>query len=303
MTESYIYHIAGLRLEIRAPGNLEMRSVLPSFSPFVEGAAEQIADCMIELVNRSTAPRMESERLLSDVSEVWSDRFQFFETDNGYRTTINGEENKDMWIMDSNQDFSRSVIYFSDSVPTSVLSWLTMMVFGQACLLHKVILIHASAVSLQGKAYAFLGKSGTGKSTHSRLWLENISGTELINDDNPAIRLEADGSVYLYGTPWSGKIACYKNVKVQLEAFIRLKQATYNRMSPRSDLAAFISVMPSCTAIRWNRYLFREMNNTLEDIVQRVKVAELECLPNVEAARHCYQYMRIMNINTNSNTK
>src|SRR5690606_5210473 len=221
MTQRYIYHIAGLNVEIRAPEELDISDLLPSFFSFAADSRRvERVDCSIELVNGVPRVKSKSEKLLSDVSEVWGDRFRFFETDSGYRTIINGEANADRWVMHSNGDFSRSKIYLSEpaSVPTAVLSWLTMMVFGQACLVHKVILIHASAVSLKRKGYAFLGKSGKGKSTHSRLWLEHFTGAELLNDDNPAIRLENDGNVYLYGTPWSGKTACYKNVKVQVEA-------------------------------------------------------------------------------------
>src|SRR5690606_24548491 len=120
--------------------------------------------------------------------------------------------------MKSCKDFSRSMIRFNDpdQLTGTVLSWFIMVAYGQRCLLYRAILIHASVVSCAGKAYAFLGKSGTGKSTHSRLWLRHIAGTELLNDDNPAIRIEPDGRVFVYGTPWSGKTPCYKNKKVFL---------------------------------------------------------------------------------------
>src|SRR5690606_4740994 len=155
------------------------------------------------------------------------------------------------------------VIYIPDDEPSinNVLSWLIMVAFGQTCLLHSTVLIHASAITCNGAGYAFLGKSGTGKSTHSRLWLEHIEGSELINDDNPAVRLENDGQVYIYGTPWSGKAACYRKLKVRLRAFVRLKQAPYNKVNWKKGLAAFICILPSCTAIRWNKQLFNEMNN------------------------------------------
>ena len=55
-----------------------------------------------------------------------------------------------------------------------------------------------------------LGKSGTGKSTHSRLWLKYIPDTKLLNDDNPAVRIMDNNTIMIYGTPWSGKTPCYK---------------------------------------------------------------------------------------------
>lgn len=292
MIRRYNYHIAGLMLEIRVPKKFKLESLLPSFKPFfVECTADRKIDCSIELSVYSSPKYSGSEKLLSDVSEMWGEHFRFYEQEDGYMTTIESGLNQSSWKMKSNKDFSRSIIYLPDQEPViaNVLSWLAMMAFGQACLLHKVILIHASTVICDKKGYVFLGKSGTGKSTHSRLWLESIESTELLNDDNPAIKLEENGEVYVYGTPWSGKTACYKNVKVPVQAFVRLNQATYNHFSAVNGLGAFICVMPSCTAIRWNKRLFSEMNNTLEAIVQKVLVAELECLPNQEAALHCHE--------------
>src|SRR5690606_39491454 len=84
------------------------------------------------------------------------------------------------------------------------VSWLLMVVFGQVGLQHRLILIHASVIAYQQKqGIAFLGKSGTGKSTHSKLWLQHIPDTELLNDDNPVVRLEEDGKAMIYGTPRS----------------------------------------------------------------------------------------------------
>lgn len=300
MIKRYNYHIAGLMLEIRVPREFVLASLLPSFEPFfVECPVDRKIDCSIELAAHPSWEYNGSEKLLSDVSEVWGERFRFYEQEDDYTTTIQSEQDQGVWKMKSNKDFSQSIIYLLDQEcpKTNVLSWLVMMTFGQTCLLHKVILIHASTVMCNKKGYVFLGKSGTGKSTHSRLWLENIEGAELINDDNPAIKLESNGEVHVYGTPWSGKTACYKNVNVQVQAIVRLNQATCNHFSTVDGLDAFVCVMPSCTAIRWNKRLFGEMNNTLEAIVQKVLVAELDCLANREAALYCHN--EILNYNTN----
>ena len=65
--------------------------------------------------------------------------------------------------------------------------------------------MHASVIENGGKGYLFLAKSGTGKSTHSKMWLRNIPDSHLLNDDNPIVRVLEDGSVRVYGSPWSGK--------------------------------------------------------------------------------------------------
>ena len=84
-----------------------------------------------------------------------------------------------------------------------------MITFALATACADTLLFHASVVSCHGKAYMFLGPSGTGKSTHSQLWIKHIEGSRLINDDNPVVRLQDDGRVMVYGSPWSGKTPCY----------------------------------------------------------------------------------------------
>jgi hypothetical protein len=153
-------------------------------------------------------------------------------------------------------------------------------------------LIHASVVEKDGNGYAFLGKSGTGKSTHSSLWLRYIEGTELLNDDNPAVRIEKDGNVSVYGAPWSGKTPCYRNRGVRLKALVRLEQATENRFTWKEGVAALITLLPSCSSMRWNSGLYAAMCNHLETIIGRVEVGYLECLPDREAALLCYEEVK-----------
>lgn len=288
--EDFSFRIAGLFLKIVLPKSCILKKLLPSFEPFLQekGTEEEYA-CVIEVRSGNQATILETGKLLSDVSVVWGDRFRFYECGQEYLTTVEGDHSEMHWSMNSNQEFSYSVISMPEdkAADVSVLSWLIMVAFGQASLLHQTLLIHASAVVWQGKGFAFLGKSGTGKSTHSKLWLNHMEGAELLNDDNPAIRLEANGEVYIYGTPWSGKTPCYKNKKAPLTALVRLEQAKRNVFSLKIGVEALVDVLPSCTAIRWNKQLFNEMANTVGILVENVQVAKLDCLPNKEAALLC----------------
>lgn len=89
------------------------------------------------------------------------------------------------------------------------------------------MLLHASVLQHEGNAYAFLGRSGTGKSTHSRLWLRYINGASIVNGDKPILSIE-QGIVTAYGTPWMGKEHLGKNTKVPLKGLCFLKQAKEN---------------------------------------------------------------------------
>ena len=132
----------------------------------------------------------------------------------------------------------------------------------------------------------FLGKSGTGKSTHSRLWLNHIQDTELLNDDNPVIRL-IDGEAYIYGTPWSGKTPCYRNEVMPLGGVIRLSQAPYNKITRNNPLQAYASLMPACSCMRWDRRSTDALHKTVESVITRAKGWHLECLPDADAAYTC----------------
>ena len=149
--------------------------------------------------------------------------------------------------------------------------------------------MHASVVKHAGRGYLFLGRSGTGKSTHSSLWLKYIDDTELLNDDNPALRLEADGSARVYGTPWSGKTPCYKNESVPAGAVVRLRQAPENRIARLPLIQAYASLFASASSFRPLKELADGWHRTLEGLAATVPCYELDCLPDEAAARLCHE--------------
>lgn len=161
-----------------------------------------------------------------------------------------------------------------------------MMLYTYACCRRGRLLMHASVIRLDGKAQLFLGRSGTGKSTHSHLWLDHIPGCDLVNDDNPVISAE-DGHIYVYGTPWSGKTPCYRNIRVPVRAIVRLEQAPENKITPLPGLQAYASIIASCSSIRWDRPLMDALCSTSEAIASQIPCYHLDCLPDAEAARIC----------------
>lgn len=131
----------------------------------------------------------------------------------------------------------------------------------------------------------FLGESGTGKSTHTRLWRQHIPGAELLNDDSPVVRM-TDGTPTVYGTPWSGKTPCYRNEHYPIRAIVRLSQAPHNRIRRLPTVMAIGALLPSCPpAFAYDAALQDHVCATLSDILARVPVYHLECLPDEAAAR------------------
>ena len=151
--------------------------------------------------------------------------------------------------------------------------------------------MHAATIGVGDKAYAFTAKSGTGKSTHTSNWLKYIQGTELINDDNPVVRVFANGDIRVFGSPWSGKTPCYKNVFAEVAGFLQLKQAPYNRIERMSIVDGFAALLPSCSVMKWDRRDYVGVCDTVSKMLEQIPVFFLENLPNEEACRLSYSML------------
>ena len=143
--------------------------------------------------------------------------------------------------------------------------------------------VHAAVVSCGGKGYLFLGPSGTGKSTHAQLWIKHIGGTELVNDDNPVVR---DGVVY--GSPWSGKTPCYRNVSYPIGGIVRLSQAPDNKIRRLSGIEAYVDLAESVGGKFWDSRIAEGLHQAENKLASTVPMWHLECLPNEAAARLCH---------------
>jgi hypothetical protein len=161
-----------------------------------------------------------------------------------------------------------------------------MLIFAFAGCQKDTLLIHASLVRQNGYGYAFIAKSGTGKSTQVSLWLRHIPGCDLMNDDNPIVRV-INGEVFIYGGPWSGKTPCYRNVKAKLGAVTRIDRATENSIEKMSPIEAFASFLPSCSSMKWDNDIFNKICDTVTKVVETTSIYTLHCLPNKEAAVLC----------------
>lgn len=147
----------------------------------------------------------------------------------------------------------------------------------------KTLLIHASLVRHNGYGYPFCATSGTGKSTHVSMWLRHIPNCDLMNDDNPIVRI-IDGKAYIFGSPWSGKTPCYRNVKAPLGAMSRIDRETRNYVEKLSPVEGFTSILPSCSAMKWDVETYRNICDTVGELVSLVPAFIIHCLPNKEAA-------------------
>ena len=165
-----------------------------------------------------------------------------------------------------------------------------MVMYAMATSNSRTALFHSSVVSYQGRAYMFLGHSGTGKSTHSQLWLKHIEGTELVNDDNPVVRILDNNEVRVYGSPWSGKTPCYRKVSYPIGAIVKLSQAPHNQIERLKGIKAYAAVMPSISGKRWDKKLAEGLHETENLLAQLVAIWHLDCLPDEGAAQLCCKH-------------
>lgn len=159
--------------------------------------------------------------------------------------------------------------------------------FYAGLLRHDGLLMHASCVERAGGAYLFSAKSGTGKSTHTKLWLQEFSDCKMINDDKPALR-RLDGRFYACGTPFSGKNDESRNVQVPVRAIVFLERGEQNEVTPLAPSAA-IPLFLSQTLRPPKTDLMAQMLDLLGDLLEHVPAFRLRCNMDPSAAHIAYQ--------------
>lgn len=159
-----------------------------------------------------------------------------------------------------------------------------MVIYTLCTASHETLLVHSSVVENNSKGYMFLGVSGQGKSTHSDMWVNHIPGSTLINDDNPVIRIAADGTPIVYGSPWSGKRPIYKNVHYPIGGFASIEQEKENRIHKESIPVAFGILLSSCSTMKFDKDIHIKICGTVSKVLERVPVHTLYCRPDKEAA-------------------
>ena len=167
-----------------------------------------------------------------------------------------------------------------------------MLLFAFATAHRNILEMHAAVVVHEGKARLFLGHSGTGKSTHARQWLAQFHTAYLLNDDNPILRFDEQGQLWVYGSPWSGKTPCYRNERVPVAAIVQLEQAPQNTIIDLSPAQAYAYILSSCSGLKVLHEAMDGIHDTISRIVLSVPMKKLQCLPDKAAAQLCYEATR-----------
>lgn len=217
--------------------------------------------------------------------------------DGGYQYIIKDIQGAECALLIANKDFSdcRCALNGNYDMRCFGLNNALMLIYAFAGSTQQTLLIHASLVRNNGYGYAFIAKSGTGKSTQVSMWLRYIPGSDLMNDDNPIIRI-IDGKPVIYGGPWSGKTPCYRNIKAPLGAITRIDRAQANSVDKLSPIEAFASLLPACSSMKWDKDIYNAICDTITKIIETTGIYTLHCLPNREAAEVCSREIRVMDV-------
>lgn len=291
--QRHYYTIAELNIEVVFGGGngLNNNLLIASFAPFEQ--LEAASDTLMTMVVDDT---------LRPIAKDSLEPIGRFDTGNGVTVVsrlVNGSEYQfiikdihgyDCCLLQADATFRhcRCALNGNADMRRFGLNNALMLAFSFSASFRETLLLHASTVRNNGYAYAFIAKSGTGKSTHVDLWMRHIEGCDLINDDAPVVRVAPDG-VFVYGSPWSGKTACYRLAKVPMGAITRIVRANANSIERLSGTMAFASLLSSTSQMKWDKQIFDNVCDTIIHVVEHVGVYTLNCLPDKDAALLCHK--------------
>ena len=287
--QTYNFKIAELNIRIIfAESKKNSIKLLPSFAPFCTEECDGELFFQLTVYDQlSTVPKEERKRIRNfdtGNGDTIVDKLE----NGGYQYIIKDITGADGCLLITNKDFSdcRCALNGNYNMRSFGLNNALMLIYAFAGAYKQTLLIHASLVRNNNFGYAFIAKSGTGKSTQVSMWLRHIEGSDLMNDDNPIIR-NIDNEFWIFGSPWSGKTPCYRNVKARLGAITRIDRATTNSVDKLPPIQAFASLLPSCSSMKWDSDIYNAVCDTITKIVETTGIYTLHCLPNKEAAEVC----------------
>lgn len=155
---------------------------------------------------------------------------------------------------------------------------------------YNIILFHGSAVAVDGAGYLFTAKSGTGKSTHTRLWREHFGERAvMVNDDKPLIQVN-ENEVIVHGTPWDGKHCLSSNIAVPLKAVCILNRGTENKICRITKSEAYPTLLQQ-TNRPDNAEKMQRVFALLDRMCRNLSLYRLECNMNPDAVTTAYNGM------------
>lgn len=298
MNKSCTYKVAEHRFRITLPDIAKLwDAVQAPYSPFEVDSCEG-DDLLFDLEMSNELPSYNIKTCIYDMpTEDGETVVKMYRLDNGWLfETAPDHRHPITSVIWASEDFRKAKLQLQNRLVKDAIFGINnaaMLLFAFASAGMGTVEMHASVIENGSRAYLFLGKSGTGKSTHSSLWLKYVEGSTLMNDDNPIVRVWEDGSVIAYGSPWSGKTPCYKNVSAPVRAYVQIRQCPENKIQRMSVLSSYTSLYSSISGIKDDDSSIADgLNDTISKILSVVPCYLLDCRPDEEAAQLCSKTVR-----------
>lgn len=292
--ENNYFRIADHNICIRfADTQVNNMQLMPSYEPF-RISGEALTDELLFTITVDDATPYTEADVLHESDTGNGIIYVFRLADNGYQYIIRDINKRNCCLLVCNKDFSqcRCALKGNTLMRTYGLNAALMLTFAFASSYHDTLLLHASCIAHGEWAYPFTAKSGTGKSTHTSLWLKHIEGSELLNDDNPVVRILSDGLPYIYGTPWSGKTPCYRNRRLRLGAMTKIERDDHNWIEQLKTAEALVMMLPNLSTMKWDKEVYLSNCNTIGRIIETTPIYTLHCLPDEEAAQLSFKILK-----------
>lgn len=288
------YCIGGHNISIEIDGDEKILDLLiPSFIPF-KANIEKNTPILFRLTLEKKMREIpeEDRRLIRDVDTGNGMTRVDKVKGGGYQFLVRDISGAPCALLQTSPRFEDCHCVIRGSLGTKrfALNNALMLTYAFSAAFYDTLLIHASVVRHNGNAYAFTAKSGTGKSTQVANWLRYIEGCDMMNDDNPIIRIIDDKPV-LFGSPWSGKTPCYRNINAHLGGIILIERCDHNYVEPLMPITAFTTLLTACSAMKWDKDLYQMVCKTVTRFVETSQVVTLHCLPDADSAITCCKYL------------
>ena len=272
--KEYYLELAGLRVMLRVPHEI---TISENLRPFLRPKQDTL-DCTIELRSCHRLPAF------SD-GGVWHG-LEYYDCQRGIFRVFH-------CTAQETAAFAVTQLFENGNVEICTLpeylSWFsgTEGIFnriGMETLLlqHKGLLLHASMIKYNGKAIAFAGPSGVGKSTHANLWGEHL-GASIINGDRAALRRTGEGWA-AFGSPYAGTSGIYVNDHGPLAAIVLLQQAGENSLQKLAPMEAFRHLYPELSVHQWDKAFVTAVTDLCLRMLTEIPVYMLQCRPDKDAA-------------------
>lgn len=162
---------------------------------------------------------------------------------------------------------------------------------AEQMLSYDTILFHGSVIAVDGIGYLFTAKSGTGKSTHTRLWRELFGERAvMINDDKPLIKVSENG-IIVYGTPWDGKHRLSTNTSVPLKAVCVLERSEENRIEKVKADSVYNMLVQQVYRPQNPQKLLKTLQ-LIDVLSENAEMYRLGCNMDISAAETAYNAMK-----------